>query len=132
MNHATQKAQSYSFFDGSFKASPLKVQKLDEQELILESKLPDEVLPYPTSNKTVGQLQSTMGQSWLHNSKASSWSDQFGFVIQKDSADPKPFALYKGDIFVTRCYRLHTAKLISTIMINDIILYKSLPENENE
>lgn len=59
-------------------------------------------------------------QNWLQNSYAKTFADQFGFVIEYGE---RYRLSYRGEEVVV-VYSLQAAKLISTIILNDIIMNK--------
>lgn len=68
-------------------------------------------------------LATDWGQTWTTiNSKH--MQDQYGFEIIMDPADEKPYLLVKGGKKITRTHRLVTAKLLSCILLNDILMFK--------
>lgn len=65
-------------------------------------------------------LKESMRQNWLQNSYNSTYSDQYGFVIHYG----KTYRLeFKGKEIVTM-YSLTAAQLISTIILNDLVMHK--------
>jgi hypothetical protein len=66
------------------------------------------------------ELKDSMGQNWTSNSYSRYYQDQFGFVIYY----AKNYRLeYRGRAIAT-VHSLVAAKLISTIILNDIISNK--------
>lgn len=59
-------------------------------------------------------------QNWLQNTYQRKYSDQFGFVIEYGE---RYRLLYREKEMVV-VYSLQAAKLISTIILNDIIMHK--------
>lgn len=72
-----------------------------------------------------GSLKEGIGQRWVLNSYDKSYSDQFGFMIRYGTEYRLSF---KGQDLIT-VYSLITAKLISTIILNDIIMNKKIGGN---
>jgi hypothetical protein len=88
---------------------------------VTEKSLPTHPLPHGSSDE-VRTLKSTMGQTWLQNLNNNTWSDQYGFVIERINDLKKPFQLTKGDgQTLGQFCHLETAQLVSTIIINDMI-----------
>jgi hypothetical protein len=89
---------------------------------VADKSLPQHPLPHGNSEE-IRTLKSTMGQTWLQNMNTSTWSDQYGFVIERVQDNKKPFKLTKGDgQELGQFCHLETAQLVSTIIINDMIL----------
>lgn len=64
-----------------------------------------------------------IGQKWVNNSYSKTYSDQFGFVIHY--SDRIYHLKYKGEP-ITTLYSVEAAKLISTIILNDIVVNKQI------
>lgn len=56
--------------------------------------------------------------------------DQYAFQIDHDQAAHKPFTLYFKGAMVCQVYREQTAKLISCILLNDILLFTHKEEKQ--
>jgi hypothetical protein len=69
------------------------------------------------------KLKGDLDQRWLMNENSTMHRDQFGNEIHKTG---KTYILYCKQVKVCEVHRLHTAKLISTILLNDIVHYKDL------
>jgi hypothetical protein len=111
-----------------FKTADLQQKFISNQ--VTEKSLPVEPLPHPDTD-AARSLKSKMGQTWLHNVNAMMWMDQHGFTIEK-TENEKPYRLTHKGSTLGDFYRLHTAKLVSTIAINDIILHKSMPSQDEQ
>lgn len=75
----------------------------------------------PAARKKIElSLKEDLKQNWIHNTYSKVCSDQFGFVIHCG----RRFKLeYKGDYIIT-VNLLDAAKLISRIILNDMVLRK--------
>lgn len=69
------------------------------------------------------KLQSDIDQRWMENTDKTISRDQYGNEIHRLR---KTYVLYRMHEKVCEVHRLHTAKLISTILLNDIVHYKDL------
>lgn len=69
------------------------------------------------------KLQADFDQRWMMNSDKTIYRDQYGNEIH---ALRETYILYRKHEKICEVHRLHTAKLISTILLNDIVHYKDL------
>lgn len=69
------------------------------------------------------KLKSGIDQRWLCNEDNDRHKDRYGNEIYKTGGK---YILYRKQVKIVEVNRLHTAKLISTILLNDVILYKDL------
>lgn len=69
------------------------------------------------------KLKSDFDQHWSHNTDKTIARDQYGNEIHRLR---KTYVLYHKHQKVIEVHKLHTAKLISTIILNDIVHYKDL------
>jgi hypothetical protein len=68
-------------------------------------------------------LDTNWNQQWTKISSIE-MHDQYGFNIQLDDSEERPFLLSHRGIQVARCHRLMSAKLIACVMMNDILMFK--------
>lgn len=68
-------------------------------------------------------LKGDLDQRWLANENSSMHHDQYGNEIHKVKDS---YILYRKQVKIIEVHRLHTAKLLSTIIMNDIVHYKNL------
>lgn len=73
--------------------------------------------------KTEQKLKANIDQRWMDNTDKTIHRDQYGNEIHKLR---KTYVLYRKHEKIIEVHRLHTAKLISTIILNDIVHYKDL------
>lgn len=69
------------------------------------------------------KLKDEIGQNWRDTDNHRTYRDQFGNEIHKTQ---NGYMLYRMNEKVIEVNRLATAKLISNIILNDIVLYKDL------
>jgi hypothetical protein len=69
------------------------------------------------------KLQSGIDQRWMMNSDKTIYRDQYGNEIH---ALRETYVLYRKHEKIIEVNKLHTAKLISTIILNDIVHYKTV------
>jgi hypothetical protein len=68
------------------------------------------------------KLLEGLGQRWRVNQSHTIFNDQFGFAIYKHHDQ---FILYYKEKKISVFNNLATAKMVSTIILNDIINYKN-------
>jgi hypothetical protein len=68
------------------------------------------------------ELKSDMSQKWIYNSTKRTHSDQFGFVIHVGN---EYRLCYKGES-ICSLHSMPAARMISTIILNDIIMHKKI------
>lgn len=73
--------------------------------------------------KTEQKLKANIDQRWMDNTDKTIHRDQYGNEIHKLR---KTYVLYRKQEKIIEVHRLHTAKLISAIILNDIVHYKDL------
>lgn len=69
------------------------------------------------------KLKADLDQRWMANENSSVHRDQYGNEIHKVK---DTYILYRKQVKIIEVNRLHTAKLLSAIILNDIVHYKSL------
>lgn len=69
------------------------------------------------------KLKADLDQRWMMNEGSTIHRDQYGNEIHKVK---DTYILYRKKVKIIEVNRLHTAKLLSTIIMNDIVHYKSL------
>lgn len=69
------------------------------------------------------KLKSDLGQNWRENTDKTIHRDQFGNEIHKLM---DTYVLYHKQEKIAEVNRLHTAKVISMVLLNDIIHFKDL------
>lgn len=69
------------------------------------------------------KLRSDIDQRWIANAEKTIYRDQYGSEIH---ALKETYVLYRKQEKICEVHRLHTAKLISQVILNDIVHYKSL------
>lgn len=75
---------------------------------------------------TERKLISDMGQKWTSNWDKTEHYDQFGFKIFKCG---NKFHLYRKNEKIGEVNKLHSAKFLSRIWLNDAILYSKQPDS---
>lgn len=76
-----------------------------------------------TIEQTEKALESTLKQNWLLNTYGKHYTDQFGFKIEYQSRKVTYRLTYKDELDLT-VNSLTAAKMISTIYLNDVIMFK--------
>jgi hypothetical protein len=69
------------------------------------------------------KLKSDIDQRWMANTDKTIYRDQYGSEIHLLR---ETYVLYRKHEKICEVNKLHTAKLISTIILNDIVHYKDL------
>jgi hypothetical protein len=69
------------------------------------------------------KLKEPIDQRWLDNNDKTICRDQYGNEIHKLK---NTYVLYRKQVKVIEVNRLYTAKLISTIILNDIVQFKKI------
>lgn len=69
------------------------------------------------------KLKADIGQRWKENWEKTIHRDQYGNEIHKLK---DTYVLYRKQEKIIEVNRLYTAKLISQVILNDIVHYKSL------
>lgn len=78
----------------------------------------------PTSVENIEKnLKADLDQHWMMNESSTIHRDQYGNEIHKVKDS---YILYRKQVKIIEVHRLHTAKLISQIILNDIVHYKNL------
>lgn len=75
---------------------------------------------HPSRKKIEVSLKEDLNQKWIHNTYSRICSDQFGFVIHCG----KKFKLEYRESHIITVNLLDAAKLISRIILNDMVLRK--------
>lgn len=70
------------------------------------------------------RLKADIEQHWIHSESYDIHRDQYGNEIHKTN---KTYILYRKKEKIIEVNRLYTAKLISTIILNDIVQFKAIP-----
>lgn len=71
-------------------------------------------------SKKVEEYKEGLQQKWVYNSHSRYHSDQFGCRVQ---TRVKQYTLYVKEVKITTFYSLRAAQLVSTIILNDMIMH---------
>jgi hypothetical protein len=69
-------------------------------------------------------------QRWNRELNGRYWHDQYGFRIDEHPDQDKPYTLSHHGVEIAKVYRKITAKVISCILMNDILQHKGRPRRE--